>query len=220
MRTRSPKPEVSVILPTFNRSHLIMRAIQSVTMQTLRAFELIVVDDGSTDGSAETIKPLSQRDSRITYIYQPNQGLAAARNNGVSRASGKYVTYLDSDDEYEPVHLELRRDLLESDSGVMMLHGGLAIVNGSPMVPDYYDPSRLIDISLCAVGATFFYRKEFHSLVGGFHHREFGEDTEFFERAIRIGNVQRVHWPTYKYYRDSEDSIVNRVIDERQNYHE
>jgi len=217
MDTTKSRPEVSVILPTFNRVQLVERAIRSVLSQTTQSIELIIVDDGSTDGSAELIHGLSNGDTRMRYVHQTNQGLASARNTGVAYASGRYVTFIDSDDEYESLHLELRKKLLDTNGDVVMLHGGIAVINGSPMVPDYYRPGQMIDVRTCAVGATFFYRRELHDLIGGFKHRDYGEDTEFFERVIQAGPVRRVHWPTYRYYRDSDDSIVAQTISRLQN---
>lgn len=212
MNSALATPEVSVIMATFNRQNLVGRAIQSVMLQEFSAFELIVVDDGSTDQSAEVISALRLKDLRISYMHQHNQGLAVARNNGVAASKGRYVTFLDSDDEYHPSHLRLRKDLLDEDLQVTMLHGGVEVINGSSLVPDFYRPGQLVDIQVCAVGATFFYRRELHSLIGGFKDREFGEDTEFFERATRAVKVKRVNWATYRYYRDSTDSIVTREI--------
>jgi len=183
-----------------------------VLLQTIQSVELIIVNDGSTDGTAELIHGLSNANTRLRCIHQPNLGLASARNTGVEHAVGKYVTFIDSDDEYENPHLQLRKELLDTADDVLMVHGGIVVVNGSPMVPDYYCPGQLIDVRTCAVGATFFYRRELHAQIGGFKHRDYGEDTEFFERAIQAGAVKRVDWPTYRYYRDSEDSIVARTI--------
>ncbi|NDI15555.1 MAG: glycosyltransferase family 2 protein, partial [Actinobacteria bacterium] len=130
-------PEVSVILATFNRQNLVGRAIQSVLLQDFPGFELIVVDDGSTDQSAEVISALRLKDSRVNYIFQQNQGLASARNTGVAAAKGRYVTFLDSDDEYHGSHLRLRKEMLDANPQVMMLHGGVEVINGSSLVPDY-----------------------------------------------------------------------------------
>lgn len=89
-------PKVSVIIPTYNRAHFIAEAIQSVLDQTFTDFEIIVVDDGSTDNTKDVVD--SFKDSRIKYIYQANQWVAAARNNGINASSGEYITFLDSDD--------------------------------------------------------------------------------------------------------------------------
>ena len=101
------KPIVSVVIPTFNRAHLIMRALQSVLTQTFTAWETIVVDDGSTDDTETVV--LSLGDSRIRYCRQPeNRGPAAARNRGMREAKGEFIAFLDSDDEWFPDKLELQ----------------------------------------------------------------------------------------------------------------
>jgi len=99
------KPVVSVIIPTFNRALTIDRAIMSVLNQTYPDFEIIVIDDGSTDNTKEKINNLS--DIRIKYINHPeNKGAAAARNTAIKKAKGKYIAFLDSDDEWLPQKLK------------------------------------------------------------------------------------------------------------------
>ncbi|MDR7127724.1 glycosyltransferase involved in cell wall biosynthesis [Algoriphagus sp. 4150] len=93
-------PTISVIIPTYNRSHVLPNAIQSVLNQTYEDWELIVVDDGSGDDTKEVIKPYL-KDNRIFYFYQENKGVSAARNYGASMANGKYLVFLDSDDLVE-----------------------------------------------------------------------------------------------------------------------
>jgi glycosyltransferase involved in cell wall biosynthesis len=151
-------------------------------------------------------------DARVRYVYQTNQGLAGARNTGIATAQGDYVTFLDSDDEFHADHVALRAEHLDEHPATMMVHGGLEVVNGSWMVPDYYRPGELVDVRECAVGATFFFRRSIVATVGGFVHRTYGEDTEFFERATARVVVARVPWPTYRYYRDTPDSIVTKEL--------
>ena len=99
------KPIVSVIIPTYNRAHLISGAIQSVLDQTYQDFELIVVDDGSKDNTEEVVKDFP--DPRIRYIrLEENRGAAAARNIGIKAAKGEYIAFQDSDDEWLPEKLE------------------------------------------------------------------------------------------------------------------
>jgi len=98
-------PTVSVIIPTFNRAHLVGRAIHSVLVQTYQDFEIIVVDDGSTDNTEKVIK--SFNDPRIRYVrHEKNKGGSAARNTGIKTARGKYIAFLDDDDEWLPEKLE------------------------------------------------------------------------------------------------------------------
>ena len=94
----------SVILPTYNRAGTLMRAVNSVLAQNFSYFELIIIDDGSTDNTADLIKGL--KDDRIKYIFQKNQERSAARNNGISNSIGKYICFLDSDDEFTPDYLK------------------------------------------------------------------------------------------------------------------
>jgi glycosyltransferase involved in cell wall biosynthesis len=88
-------PRVSIIIPTYNRKSFVLEAVESVLAQTYEDFELIAVDDGSSDGTAEVLK---RYEKRVLYLYQANQGVSAARNNGLARAQGEFVAFLDSDD--------------------------------------------------------------------------------------------------------------------------
>jgi glycosyltransferase involved in cell wall biosynthesis len=104
-------PKVSIILPTFNRADTIMRAVRSVQAQSFQDWELIVVDDGSTDNTAALLAGI---DSRVTLISQENHGVTEAKNTGIQAGSGDYFAFLDSDDEFMPHHLELCVAFLET----------------------------------------------------------------------------------------------------------
>jgi GT2 family glycosyltransferase len=95
-------PKVSVIIPTYNRSELVREAIASVLAQSFSDFELIVVDDGSEDGTAEVVRAFPD----VRYVYQLNCGVSAARNHGVSLSTGELIAFLDSDDLWQPCKLE------------------------------------------------------------------------------------------------------------------
>ena len=95
-------PKVSVIIPTHNRRELVREAIASVLAQSFSDFELIVVDDGSEDGTAEAVREFLD----VRYVYQPNRGVSAARNHGVSLSTGELIAFLDSDDLWQPCKLE------------------------------------------------------------------------------------------------------------------
>ncbi len=118
-------PIVSVVIPTYNRATLIGRAIHSVLVQTIDDWELIVVDDASTDNTEEVVS--SFEDFRIRYYsHQLNRGGSAARNTGIQKARGKYVAFLDSDDEWLPTKLERQLRLLETEeSGVGLVYTGM-----------------------------------------------------------------------------------------------
>ncbi|MBI1826376.1 MAG: glycosyltransferase family 2 protein [Planctomycetes bacterium] len=97
---------VSIIIPTYQRAALLPRALNSVAAQTNDDWEAIVVDDGSTDDTKEVVRQFASKTGRIRYVHQPNQGASAARNRGIDAASGEFVAFLDSDDEYLPKMIE------------------------------------------------------------------------------------------------------------------
>ena len=97
-------PQVSVVIPTYNRAHILGRAIDSVLQQTHRDLELIIVDDGSSDGTAALVRGIE--DPRVRYVHQQNRGVSAARNRGIAEARAEWLAFLDSDDEWLPQKLE------------------------------------------------------------------------------------------------------------------
>jgi len=107
MLNKESLPTISVIIPTYNRSNLLKRAINSVLNQTFKDFELIVVDDNSADDTKEVVNRFGAGDSRIKYIrHKRNKGGSAARNTGIKHAKGEYIALLDDDDEWLPEKLE------------------------------------------------------------------------------------------------------------------
>lgn len=91
-------PDISVIVPVYNTESYLKKCIESIINQTFRNIEIILVDDGSTDTSAEILADYALRDNRIIVIHQENQGLSAARNAGMRSAKGEYIMFVDSDD--------------------------------------------------------------------------------------------------------------------------
>ena len=104
------KPLISVVVPTFNRARQVQSALRSVLAQTYPEFEVIIVDDGSTDGTGEALQELIRRrspgDRQVRYFFQPNQGQSAARNKGIDDARGEWIAFLDSDDVWLPGKLD------------------------------------------------------------------------------------------------------------------
>ncbi|RHP33332.1 glycosyltransferase family 2 protein [Lachnotalea sp. AF33-28] len=98
---------ISVIVPVYNVTNYISRCVESVLCQSMQDFELILVDDGSTDGSGEICDSYANKDDRICVIHQENQGLSAARNRGLKEAKGEYIAFIDSDDYIDPAYLEV-----------------------------------------------------------------------------------------------------------------
>lgn len=106
---------VSVIIPIYNAENYLKQCLDSIVGQTLKDIEVICVDDGSTDGSAEILREYQEKDARITVIRQENAGAGAARNKGLDKAKGKYLSFLDADDFFEPDMLEEAYKSAEED---------------------------------------------------------------------------------------------------------
>ena len=105
--------QVSVIIPVYNAEKYLEKCVRSVMAQTLREIEIICVDDGSPDHSLDILKQLQAEDDRIVILSQPNGGAGAARNNGLRHARGKYLSFLDADDFFEPDMLEQAAEAAE-----------------------------------------------------------------------------------------------------------
>ena len=110
---------ISAIIPTFNRRQTLKRAIQSVVMQTYTPYEIIIVDDGSDDGTKEWLK---DNYPNVKYIYQMNSGVSSARNKGIKFARGDWIALLDSDDEWLPSKLKDQANEIELNPAAKFLH--------------------------------------------------------------------------------------------------
>jgi glycosyltransferase involved in cell wall biosynthesis len=123
-RPQGPGPKVSIVLPTYNRARFLPQAFDSIRSQTMGDWELIVVDDGSTDGSEELIRTLAGTVSQpVCYVAQENRGAYAARNRGLDLARGGAVAFFDSDDVWLPHHLANCVEAMDSDSAVDWVYG-------------------------------------------------------------------------------------------------
>jgi glycosyltransferase involved in cell wall biosynthesis len=124
-------PLVSVIIPTYNRAHLLPRALESVLGQTLEDFEVLIVDDGSTDDTADLVERYAAEDGRVCYLRQPaNRGVSAARNRGLREARGEFVAFLDSDDEWFPSKLKKQVDRFRQvGKGVGLIYCGVETID-------------------------------------------------------------------------------------------
>ena len=163
----------SVILPTFNRSSVIERAIDSVLNQSFTDFELIIVDDGSTD---KTKTLLDRYDDRIQYVFQENRGVSAARNLGVKQAKGKWLAFLDSDDEWLDKKLELQNKYIQNNPEIKIVHGNEIWIRNGVRVNQMKKHAKgggdqfLRSLELCLISpSTVALRKDLYCHLGGFH---------------------------------------------------
>lgn len=128
-------PKVSVIIPTYNRERFIAVAIDSVLAQTYKDFEVIVVDDGSSDGTPGILS--SYEDDRLIHLTQNNKGRSIARNRALAIARGEYIAFLDSDDMYLPDKLALQVSFLDSHPDVGMIYTSAACIDEEGHAIDY-----------------------------------------------------------------------------------
>lgn len=136
---------VSVIIPTYNRAHLLDISVKSVLNQSLRDFELLIIDDGSTDNTRE--KVLSFNDERIRYIYKKNSGVASARNVGINAAEGEYIAFLDDDDRWPQNFLETMVGGLQGRKEFGLAYCRHKIMIGGETV-------KTTDLALCVSGSV------------------------------------------------------------------
>jgi len=204
-------PFFSVIITTYNRAALLVRALDSLLCQTENDWEAIIVDDGSSDNTAECVSAFLNSGKKIKYIQQQRQGASVAKNTGVFLSKGKYITFLDSDDEYYPCHLQSRKEILQATPEVEFLHGGTKVL-GDNYVPDRFDHGKLIHLRECAVGGTFFIKRELFFSLGCFAEISFGSDADFFDKIKRSGILKiRTDNSTYIYHREHSNSITNKL---------
>ena len=203
------QPFFSVIITTYNRAHIVDRALNSLISQTETDWEAIVIDDGSTDDTFQEILPFLRLNRRIKYRKIAHGGEVVAKNEGIKLSEGRFITFLDSDDEYASSHLKSRKKLLLQNPAVKLLHGGVKII-GNQYVPDRFNPAKQIHLEDCVIGGTFFIEWETMQNLNGFKPIELGTDADLFDRAESAEvSIMKTDLPTYIYHHETEDSITN-----------
>ncbi|MBB6485564.1 glycosyltransferase family A protein [Rhizobium lusitanum] len=192
-------PKVSVIIPTYNRARFIGAALESVLAQTFTDFELVLVDDGSTDETPEVVARYLD-DPRVLYIKQNNRGRSQARNRALAVARGAYIAFLDSDDSYLPEKLAKQVAYLDSKSDVDMIYTSATCVDeaGKPLAVQAYNAREEGDIynliaffqPLTITLPTVMVRRAVMDRVGGFDiNMERFEDTDLWRRIAKSHRV-------------------------------
>lgn len=204
-------PLVTVIMVTFNRADYLKRSITSYLNQTFTNSELLIVDDGSNDKTFGVIKDFMDEHKNIRYLRHSNRRISLSKNAGIKAAAGKYIAFLDSDDEYRPDFLEKRVRFMQTHPNIDMIEGGVIII-GDPFIADKNDLSKKIHLAECHIGSTFFGKVESFLALGGFNkNTSYSEDSEFWENAEKMLNLRKICHPGYVYYRDTPGSISNSI---------
>lgn len=211
LQMKQTVPFFSVILTTYNRAALLVRALDSLISQEEKDWEAIIIDDGSTDDTAKRIAAFLELKKKINYVWQKPRGAAGAKNTGICLSTGNYITFLDSDDEYHPCHLQSRKKILQANPEVQFLYGGIK-VTGSQYVPDRWNDGKMIHLNHCSVGGTFFIKRELCISLGGFAEIPLGHDADFFDRINNSGISKiKTGEATYIYHRENSNSITNNL---------
>ncbi|GGK08949.1 glycosyltransferase [Luteimonas terricola] len=185
-------PETSVIIPTWNRRGLIARAVDSVLAQTRPVEEIIVVDDGSSDGTGEYLA--ERYGERIICVRQDNAGVSAARNRGLALARGRYLALLDSDDEWLPEKTARQVEFLEARPDIGMVLCNVFRVNPDGSLIDVFDRRRQVPVDgpalrwvLCdpaLAPLSVLMQRQVYETVGGFDESlRTAEDLDFHLRV-------------------------------------
>ena len=212
----SGKPLISIVIPTYNRAQQTIAAVESVLAQTYPNFEIIVVDDGSTDDSGETIQRFIAQKTNgscpVSFFSQPNQGASIARNTGIAKARGEYIAFLDSDDIWLPEKLEWQMQALEQfkdECGVCVTDARLVNKSGMDISSSFLthgrhfeqtigidrDAVKSIARSFCGVWlSTLLARADLIKQIGGFSPDiSFVEDRDLHFRLSLITSIAYVN---------------------------
>ncbi len=211
-----PIPEISIILPTYNRAKHLPKAIESVINQTFEDWELIIIDDGSKDDTFAVVDPYLDS-LKIRYIKHKNRQAGYARNAGIQASYGQYITFIDSDDIYFPNHLQTRIDYMKSHPELDLIYGGYQTDTEEEIwVVDYFNQERLVNLKECVMTNTFFGKREVFFELQGFNNFAYGEDTDFWLRAEQTFKTAKILEPKTYLYTRAETSVTKERVKELQ----
>ena len=207
---------ISVVIPLYNKEKSITTTLESVLAQTYTDYEVVVVDDGSTDNSANIVRKLVNE--KIRLISQPNGGVSAARNTGIMSANGEYVAFLDGDDIWDKDFLKELVALIEEYPGRSIYGLGIACIRGNQIPKckeeEYYRGDIHWDWTVIVPsGSSACVRRQDAIDVGMFDTRmTHGEDMDMWWRLV-LKNGGACYSKSYAYYRlDAENRAMHRVV--------
>jgi len=215
------KVKVSVILPAYNAENTIRRAICSILDQSMSSFELIIIDDGSTDGTLSEINSL--RDPRIVLISRENRGLSSSLNEAILKSKGKYIARMDADDFSDSERLRVQSNFLDNNKNISVVGSAVVVkyMDGServrrrPVSPDQI--RRLIVLFNPIAHSTVMIRKSDLSVVGFYDESKDGsrtnlvEDYDLWVRFISAGfQLSNIKEPLLEYYKSSSSILSSQ----------
>lgn len=200
-------PTVSVILPAYNAERYIEESIQSVLRQDFKDYELIIINDGSTDNTQDIINYYKSLDDRIVAIKQKNQGLVKTLNHGLALARGEYIARIDGDDPWMNCKLSRQLKEFKNNPSLVLVGGGFEVIDEDGFyVETIFPPTEDDDLRRALMLRNVFGHagimmlKSAAKSVGGYH-ADCGptEDYDLWIRLAKIGTVKNLAFPVYRY---------------------
>jgi hypothetical protein len=200
-------PMISVVMSVFNGEEFLDEAVSSILRQTYRDFEFIIIDDGSTDGSAGMLEEYQQRDSRVRVVHQPNSGLVQALNGGCGLAAGKYIARMDADDVAMEDRLAVQVEAMEMNPGIGVLGSAVVFIDafgGKVAIPRYH-PTDSAEIHEALLDGNVIWhpsvliRASILALVGGYRNIPDAEDYDLWLRVSDHAQLTNLAVPLLKY---------------------
>ncbi len=207
-------PYFSIIIPSYNRAPIINRAIQGVLEQTFQDFEILIVDDGSTDNTKSTIQEFN--DSRIKYIYQNNAGVCAARNTGAKQTEGEFLIFLDSDDTVEKSWLQDFYDLAIQNKEWLFCSMKVVKQDSSEYLVSALSPYKNKKIKGNSAAGSWAIKKDVFLRVGLFdENMKFGENVELRFRLdsekLSIGIIDNYNFTYFESLNGGSRNLKNTI---------
>lgn len=217
-------PNVTVAISTYNRASLVQAALESVFAQTYSDYDVVVVDNGSTDDTREALRPF---EDRIRYAYQENRGRAGGRNRAIELAVGRFVAFLDSDDLWLPDKLERQIPVLEANARVGFVHGHVEVIDeqGGPLPEETARQCAVFDaahrrpityagyvLECRCLTSTVVVRRECFDRVGAYDPAVGLEDLDLYLRLLREYDVVFLGGAPLARYRLHESQTPNEEL--------
>ena len=210
MKVQSQSPLVSVIIPAYKAKLYVAEAIESVLAQAYTHFEIIVIDDGSTDGSAEVVKQFSV----VQYCFQPNAGISAARNYGIERTQGDFFAFLDADDVWDKNKLTLQLTAFEENPGLDIVFGHVKQFYSPELTGTQKDKTLFKELMPGYIPSTMLIKRDSFFRVGLFEtHWKMGEFASWYLRSLEQGlqNLMLPDLVTWRRIHETNNGIKQRV---------
>jgi glycosyltransferase involved in cell wall biosynthesis len=205
----------SVIIPSYNRAHIINRALQGVLNQTFQDFEILIVDDGSTDNTKEILQTFIS-DNRIKYIFQNNSGVCSARNTGAKQATGQFLVFLDSDDTVEKSWLEDFYHLAIQNNDWLFCSMKIVKPDSSEYLVSALDPYKNGKVKGNSIPGSWAIRKDIFFNVGMFDENvKFGENIELRFRLDKeklvLGITDKFNFTYFESSNGGSKNLINKI---------